>query len=483
MTGSLKEEAEERTKKRDTGKQKANLPSSPTKSSPTKSNLADKETALDPNMEQNNLSELLFEELPEEDEEEDIDFLPLSDDEYQSDEDDSTDDEEANKDSTIPEQQLLPSSSSTPHGKVLYQVNEDDLDEEVDGLLQETEEFKGEIGGELVDGLRSGKLRNRIYKSAPKRGVVTVEKNKEEENDEDSEAQKKRPKLWNWCLIESDPGVFTEMISKFGVNGVQVEEIIDFDLLNDLKPVLGLIFLFKYENNSSEKENKYSPEFVSFDSNLFFANQVINNACATQAILSILLNSSSVDIGDTLREFKDFTRHFPSDLKGEAISNSDIIRNVHNSFSRSDPFQSDEKAVSKEDAEDLFHFVAYLPINGKLYELDGLKPGPIFHGDCTEENWIDTVRPIIQNRIATYSSTEIRFNLMGLIKSRKLILEDLISKETDVNKQIILKDKLSYELEKIEKYKKENQRRRANFIGLIYACCKEMGKKGLLDNI
>jgi Ubiquitin carboxyl-terminal hydrolase, family 1 len=94
--------------------------------------------------------------------------------------------------------------------------------------------------------------------------------------------------------------------------------------------------------------------------------QVIPNACATQAILSVLLNAEDkLQLGSTLSDFLSFTRDFPPDLKGLAISNSDQIRTVHNGFSRQDPFVH-EKSDEQDDDKDAYHFIAYLPHKGKV---------------------------------------------------------------------------------------------------------------------
>ena len=169
--------------------------------------------------------------------------------------------------------------------------------------------------------------------------------------------------MFEWCTIESDPGVFSELIKNIGVKGVQVDEIIDMDTLEvGNEPVYGLIFLFKYMKKSDYKPNV----LTTWDKDLFFAKQEVQNACATQAILGILLNNTDkLDIGPTLTELKSFTDGMDPATRGLAISNSEKIRTEHNKFSHPEPFVFTKKIAK--DGDDVFHFVAYIHFKNAIY--------------------------------------------------------------------------------------------------------------------
>lgn len=281
----------------------------------------------------------------------------------------------------------------------------------------------------------------------------------------------------NWCLIESDPGVFTELISKFGVSGVQVEELwsLDKEQFQHLNPVYGLIFLFKW--TADDKPEGTVVQDSRLD-NIFFAKQVINNACATQAILSVLMNisSSEVKLGSTLQDLKNFCSSFDAVMKGLTLSNSDTIRGVHNSFACQQLFEFDHKKPEKDD--NVFHFVSYVPIDGRIYELDGLKEGPIDHGP-TGTDWTESVRPIIEKRMQKYKEGEIHFNLMGVVEDKITKLNRLIASSEGAEVQR-LAAQLDQEEAKRSRWRQENIRRRHNFLPLIMELLRSLASRGEL---
>ena len=184
----------------------------------------------------------------------------------------------------------------------------------------------------------------------------------------------------SWTTIESDPGVFTALIEQFGTTGVEFEELWSLDVLPPQS--YGFIFLFKYTSAGTKSDDG---EAVVHDPDVWFAKQTVQNACATQAILGVLLNSEGVSLGSTLEEFKSFTGGLPADMRGEAIGQSEQIRTAHNSFTVPNPFVSDEKRAAK-DGDDVFHFIAYVPVNGKVRFMvlfDVLKYGWVGRSEAT----------------------------------------------------------------------------------------------------
>ncbi|CAG5980746.1 unnamed protein product [Menidia menidia] len=252
-----------------------------------------------------------------------------------------------------------------------------------------------------------------------------------------------------WLELESDPGLFTLLVEDFGVKGVQVEEI--YDLQSKCQgPVYGFIFLFKWieERRSRRKVNTLVDETSVIDeeivNDMFFAHQLIPNSCATHALLSVLLNCSGVELGTTLSRMKDFTKGFSPESKGYAIGNAPELARAHNSHARPEPRHLPEKqnGISAVRTMEAFHFVSYVPIKDRLFELDGLKAYPIDHGPWGEdEEWTDKARRVIMERIGLATAGEpyhdIRFNLMAVVPDRRMKYEsklEILKK----NRQIVL---------------------------------------------
>ncbi|XP_013179292.1 PREDICTED: ubiquitin carboxyl-terminal hydrolase isozyme L5 [Papilio xuthus] len=303
------------------------------------------------------------------------------------------------------------------------------------------------------------------------------------------------PAAGNWCQIESDPGVFTQLIRAFGTKGVQVEELwtIDGGIFENLKPVHGLIFLFKYVQDNEPPKPVITDDRIN---KIYFAKQVINNACATQAIISILLNCNhpDVDLGPELTQLKEFSMCFDPQMRGLTLSNSNTIRTAHNSMVQLPLFETDPDIASKD--EDAYHFIGYMAIDGRIYELDGLREGPIDHGEVTaEEDWLDAVRPVIMQRINAYTEGEIHFNLMAVVSDRKMIYERQIDDLLEASQLIPmdneyveneirnLKMLIEDEDEKMAKYQDDMIRRRHNYLPFIITLLKILAEEKKLMRV
>ncbi|KAK4530316.1 hypothetical protein CCYA_CCYA04G1173 [Cyanidiococcus yangmingshanensis] len=247
-----------------------------------------------------------------------------------------------------------------------------------------------------------------------------------------------------WCTIESDPGVFTAMIGELGVRGVQVDELVDlseegFVAANFAGPIYGLIFLFKYDELLAAPiaEPLSASELPP---GLSFSRQIIRNACATQAVLAVLLNARQrgLHLGRLLAEYAEFAEALDAETRGELLANAREICAVHNSFTPHRGILLEEDPALRDllPHEDAFHYVSYVPFAGHVYELDGLQTGPSCLGaypntpsssESLEQNtsstrvendtgpdmsWVRIALDGVRRRIARGTGHELRFSVL-----------------------------------------------------------------------
>lgn len=301
----------------------------------------------------------------------------------------------------------------------------------------------------------------------------------------------------SWCLIESDPAVFTELVQKLGVQNVSVEEVVTMDVaeLAKYENVYGLIFLFKWNAATKEAATSAGGETntlgsVVKDAPVYFAKQVVTNACATVALVNTLGNCcEGVNVGDSMSNFYAFTNGLDPETRGQQIDDFEPLRAAHNSFAPAEVFDV-EGPSSKDD--DVYHFVAFIFKNNCIWQLDGLQEGPVLCADATEANYKSVMLDVVQHAIADVAAKDNTGSGQGISFALMAVVDDPIVKTQEKIDALRAEEKpvpadLTEELETLkhnrEKGRQENIRRRHNYIPTVVELLKALAEKGQLQSI
>ncbi|KAH9840782.1 cysteine proteinase [Rhodofomes roseus] len=270
-----------------------------------------------------------------------------------------------------------------------------------------------------------------------------------------------------FAVIESDPGVFTTLLHKLGVRGLEVTEIYDIEpwATDHLDPH-GLIFC--YMCTDSEETNTSALEGEDAEK-VWFANQLSNDACASHALLNVLLNCPHVDLGGELQELQAVTAEISPVMRGLAVSSSQFIRDAHNSLARPADIRGSLQVIARatleadkarvkaakgpptkkrktiaspskstengDQMQEQYHFIGYVPAHGKVWELDGLQRTAIEVGELDSQSssgsstrgWMDIVRPALRMKMHAYMASEndhVRYNLLAIVDEKYLSASD-----------------------------------------------------------
>ncbi|KAI5842407.1 hypothetical protein DFP73DRAFT_480047 [Morchella snyderi] len=238
----------------------------------------------------------------------------------------------------------------------------------------------------------------------------------------------------NWCTMESEPVIWTQLLRDVGAQNTEVVEVytIDEEGFAVVTPAHGIIFcmVFNTKYDPSEQE-------VVCPEGLWFANQVEDNACGTYAIMNIIMNSPDVELSTELTNFKEYSKALTPPHKGLAVASFEFLKSAHNSFGRrtemddldlnqADAYKASRRGRSKSEKRKkgkkndnmAYHYIAYVHVDGAIWELDGLKRQPVKFETCEHKDWLKAIGPRLHERIALYPKTLERFTCLALVPER-----------------------------------------------------------------
>ncbi|XP_041358026.1 ubiquitin carboxyl-terminal hydrolase-like [Gigantopelta aegis] len=220
-----------------------------------------------------------------------------------------------------------------------------------------------------------------------------------------------------WVPLESNPVVLTKYIHNLGSPDdwqfVDVYGLEDDLLMMVPRPVAALMLL--YPCTKKVEDNPIGTVSPDLTDSVYFIKQSIRNACGTIAIVHALANNANSIKFDADKYFSKFieeTKNMSPSERAQFLEKDKNMGNIHEESA----MEGQTRAPSSEESVNP-HFVAFINKNGKLFEMDGRKDGPIDHGKTTPDTFLSDAAKVVQ-QFMKRDPDELNFNVMALVKTK-----------------------------------------------------------------
>ncbi|KAJ3243430.1 Ubiquitin carboxyl-terminal hydrolase isozyme L3 [Chytriomyces hyalinus] len=220
-----------------------------------------------------------------------------------------------------------------------------------------------------------------------------------------------------WLPLESNPDVMNEYLSKLGVPASSKSAFVDVwgldaEALQFIpRPVHALLLLFPVDAVAKGDPIGTVVETGSDGTAVmpFYTKQTIANACGTIALVHALANAG-IDLGSGPIH-RIVTRLAPLTPmeRAKALETDTELSTLHEESS----LEGQTDAPPLEDEVDL-HFIAFVHVGGKVWELDGSKAGPVLHGDAADNDAFVTAAAGVVQKFMARDPDATRFTVVAL---------------------------------------------------------------------
>nr|BAC82839.1 ubiquitin C-terminal hydrolase [Acanthogobius flavimanus] len=218
-----------------------------------------------------------------------------------------------------------------------------------------------------------------------------------------------------WTPMEINPEMLNKMMEKLGVGGnwrfVDVLGLEGEQLSAMPKPCCALMLLFPL-TQQHESFRQQQADNVAAGSEVYFLKQTVGNSCGTIALLHSVGNNKdklTFNDGSALKKFLDDTAGMSADDRAKQFESNQAIKEAHNDVAAEGQCRPEADKVN-------FHFIAFINVNGQLYEFDGKMGGAVNHGATKDDTFVEDAAKVCRGFMER-DEGEVRFSAVALCQS------------------------------------------------------------------